>query len=389
MRWKILCGVAALAVMLAVPAAVAHAFDVRSGNNIIVESGETIDGNLYAAGSQVVVDGTVEGDVFCAGSTVAINGTVNGDIFCAGSSLTVNGTVNGDVRAAASELSINGPITGGMTAFGSAININSAGSLGSNILAFGATLRADGPVGGDIQFFGASLLLNSGVDGDVIFYGTKQNTSGNEPAVTLRPKAAIGGNLSYYQGVEHSVSEGASIAGETIVMEHKAGGPKDAGKWLGMFSLWLLLWGLFGGLVMALAIVGFFPKQTRATLDVMLTRPGGSIGWGLVTVIVAPVIIILLMVTVIGIPLGILSAVLLVVMTMLAKVLSGIGVGALAAHWFKWKMSLYWQSVIGIILAVVIFSIPFIGWAIGCVAFLWAFGGVVLRKREMYKELEG
>ncbi|MFA5318086.1 MAG: polymer-forming cytoskeletal protein [Patescibacteria group bacterium] len=388
-KWKLFLGIAALAALIMLPVTAVRAFDVKNGNNIIVESGETVNGNLYAAGTQVVVDGTVNGDVFCAGSTITVNGTVNGDVLCAGSSITVNGDVKGDVRAASSELSVNGNVGGGLTAFGSAINVNNGASIGSNVLAFGASMRADGPINGDLQFFGASLLLNNKVAGDVIFYGENRKNQKNGPAVTLRAGTIIGGNLSYYEGAEATVSDGASIGGETIIKEVKKHEPKSGKEMLKTFPIWFSIWSILGGLIIAMVLVFLFPKNTAAALEVMFKKPAASIGLGLVAVILTPIIIVLLLITVIGIPIGILALVLFIAMCGLVKVLTGIAVGALLAKWLKWKISLYWQAVIGIILAVLIFAIPFIGWVLGLIAFLWAFGGAVMYKRQVYKKLEG
>jgi len=389
MKGKIVLSLATLAIFTMIPFTAARAFDVRSGNNVIVDANETVDGNLYAAGAQVVVDGKVNGDIFCAGSTVTINGEVEGDVLCAGSSITVNGKVLGDIRSASSELSLNGEVSGGLTSFGSAININHNASVGSNVLAFGATLRADGPIDGDLQFFGASLLLNNKVAGDVSFYGENRKTQKNGPAITMRADTDIAGNLSYYEGVSAEINDAAKIAGETTIMEMKKYEQKQSRQMFAMFPIWLLIWSVLSFLIIAMIFVSIFPKQTNAAIEVMLKKPSASIGWGMVAMIVIPVIIVILLFTVIGIPLAIFFAALFAAMCMLAKIIAGIAIGALLARWLKWKISLYWQAVLGIILSVLIFSVPVFGWLLGLIAFFWAFGGLILYKKEVYKKLEG
>jgi len=386
---KLFLTIIALTALAVMPITAVYAFDVKSGNNIIVEAGETVSGNLYVAGTQIVVDGEVNGDIFCAGSTITINGKINGDVLCAGSSITINGEVLGDVRGASSELSINGKVLGGLTSFGSAININDTASIGSNVLAFGATMRADGPINGDLQFFGASLLLNNKVAGDVSFYGKNQQKQNNKPAVTLRAGTTINGGLSYYEGVDALINDGASVFGETVVMEMKKHEPKSGKETLNFFPIWFSIWQILGGLVIAMFLVFLFPKYTGATLEVMFKKPATSIGLGLVAVILTPIVIVLLLITVIGIPLAFLSTTLFVAMCGIVKVLTGIAVGVLITKWLKWKIALYWQAVIGVILAVLVFSIPFIGWVLGIIAFFWAFGGAVMYKRQVYKKLEG
>jgi hypothetical protein len=72
---------------------------LRSGDQVVVPAGETIEGDLYASGGLVRVEGRVEGDLLAAaGQQVA--GQVTGDVMAAGGSIDVSGRVGGDVRAA-------------------------------------------------------------------------------------------------------------------------------------------------------------------------------------------------------------------------------------------------------------------------------------------------
>src|SRR5262245_40228569 len=65
-----------------------------------VTADESIDGDLYIAGQDVVIDGTIKGDLIVAGQNVTISGTVEGNVFAAGQGITVKGTVKGDLIAA-------------------------------------------------------------------------------------------------------------------------------------------------------------------------------------------------------------------------------------------------------------------------------------------------
>lgn len=387
MRIKFIAGMLAFAA-LAFPFAAVHAFDVQSGNNVIIEADETVGGNLYAAGSQIIVDGTVTGDLFCAGATVTVNGTVGGDVICAGSSITINGTVGGDVRSASSELAINGAVSRGLTAFGSAININNEGSVGGNTLAFGATLRGDGPLGGDVQFFGASLILNDRVDGDVAFYGQAQDVNGNAPAVTIRPEATIAGGLSYYRGVETSISDSATIIGSTTIMERSATATPDAAGWLARLSLGWLLWSILTAIVIGFILIGLFPRQTTLAVTGMTREPGITLAWGILALILVPAVIVILAVSVIGLPLALLLLLLFCIAGMLAKILAAVAFGMWLAQRFRWSIGLYAQVAIGIVIAYLLFAIPIIGWILWLLAFLWGFGGLIKHGTGMYRQIE-
>ncbi|MDO8579111.1 MAG: hypothetical protein Q7R50_08055, partial [Dehalococcoidales bacterium] len=70
----------ALVVLIAVFAVPAMAFDARTGGTVTVPAGEVVNGDLYLAGSTLIVDGTVNGDIFGAGQSLTINGIVNGGV---------------------------------------------------------------------------------------------------------------------------------------------------------------------------------------------------------------------------------------------------------------------------------------------------------------------
>ena len=70
-----------MTLFVSVPAVAA---DFRSGADINVASGEEIDDDLYAAASDITIDGTINGDFWAVGQTITVNGTVNGSIlWCA------------------------------------------------------------------------------------------------------------------------------------------------------------------------------------------------------------------------------------------------------------------------------------------------------------------
>jgi cytoskeletal protein CcmA (bactofilin family) len=66
-----------------------------------------IDQNLILTGYNVTIDGTVNGDVIAVGSRVTINGVVNGSLITAGEYININGKVTGSVYSAALALTMD------------------------------------------------------------------------------------------------------------------------------------------------------------------------------------------------------------------------------------------------------------------------------------------
>ena len=146
-----------LGVLLALGAAFAVLADgggpsdkVRSGQDIVVPAGTTVDHDLYAFGSTVTIAGTVNGDLVAAAARVIIDGTVTGDVLAAGSEVTLRGTVGGDLRAAAAQVTIVGTVSRDVAIATSSLLIGSAGRVGQDLLFAASDVVLDGNVAGGI-----------------------------------------------------------------------------------------------------------------------------------------------------------------------------------------------------------------------------------------------
>ena len=142
-RW---IGIMALAIMLLALAAGApvNALDMRGGDEIVIESDEVIDDDLYLAARIITVNGTINGDLVAAGSTVTINGVVRGDLIAAGQSIVISGDLQDDARLTAA-----------------IITLKSSATIGDDLVAAGYSLETEpgSDVGGSMLFFGGQALL--------------------------------------------------------------------------------------------------------------------------------------------------------------------------------------------------------------------------------------
>src|SRR3989344_5171582 len=94
---------ALLAVLVAVPS-LAYGGTFRGGQNYYLNSGETVNGNLYAAGADVSIVGSVNGDLFAAGSNLFLSGPVGEDLAAAAGSINIiGGHVPGGMRLGGGE----------------------------------------------------------------------------------------------------------------------------------------------------------------------------------------------------------------------------------------------------------------------------------------------
>lgn len=279
------------AAFVSLPAHAAGVFGSADMN--YVKSGDTVDGSAYYTGKSVQIDGTVNGDVYCATSNLVIDGTVNGDVYCAGSSLTVAGTVNGDVRVAGSSLTLRGTVTGSATALGSNITVESAGNVGRDATFAGSNVLVNGTVGRDVVIAADTATVNGKIGRDV---------EGSVTSLHVPSDAVIGGFLHYTSDTDATVS--GTVKGGVVRTPAAATHTGWQAGFFGglvLFAVMAVLWTL----VSALALQLVLPKKMAAvtTIGGQSAIVAGALG--LLSLFLVPLVAVLFMTSVIGLPLGI------------------------------------------------------------------------------------
>ena len=137
-------------------------------------------------------------------------------------------------------------------------------------------------------------------------------------------------------------------------------------------------------------LIAIVPKILLQVKDEMVKRPGPSIGWGFVYLVVVPVIMILLMITIIGIPLALIILPFYLIGFYLAKICASFAIVILTLNHLskekKYKGALVWPLVLGIIIFALVTSLPFVGWMVKILLVLWALGASLQVKKEIFRE---
>ncbi|MFC1622572.1 hypothetical protein ACFL1Y_01070 [Patescibacteria group bacterium] len=372
-----------IAVMLAVPLA-SKALVAKSGDTVSVD--EIVEGNFFGAGNMVTIAGVVNGDIFVAGNNITITGTVNGDVFAAGSSIEISGDVNGNLRLAGSTINIRGEIERNVLAAGANLIFSESASVGQHITFAGASLIINSPVGGQIDATGGSVILNNEVMGDV-----KLDLE-EEGSLTLMSKAHLNGDLNYKAIKEAEIKEGAQILGTTNyeVWEKRIIEAKDE-KALGIFKVGFViakLINLASLFIIGLLLILMVPKPMKRMYTMMKENFWSSTGTGLVILIVTPIVCFILLFTVIGIPIAVISFLVYGILLYIAKAIAGLAVGKWITEKIKWHVHDVISLLIGLIVLTLIMWIPVVGWALGFILFLWAVGGWYQIKKAYIKEMK-
>ena len=370
-------------ILIAVPIAT-HAFELKTSPSVYVAENEIIIGNFYAAGNNITIDGMIDGDIFVAGQNIVFNGSTTGDIFAAGQTITINGKVGSSLRAAGDTININNDIAGSVHAFGATITQTKDTVVNGDFFFGGALGEFRGKIDGDLHGGGAIVVLAGEVTGDVKMRldermeregkGIKVEKDDKNFPLYVYDSAVIGGNLYYSAGKAGEISEKAMIAGKVGHSFPDKADRRDLAAW----KAWHGLFSIFSSLVIGLVLISLWREPIKNLTDKMTARIAPAIGIGAIIMILTPIIALLLVFTIIGIPLAIILTVIWLIAMYIAKVIVGILIGRIVLNkiWEKKKDSLIWAMIIGVILVWLLTKLPLIGWLLSIIAIWWTLGGI-------------
>lgn len=325
-------------VFAAVAPATVAAADSRAGGTVIVDEGETT-GDLETFGGDVVIRGTVDGDLSAFAGNVRIVGNVTGDVEAAAGNVVVAGTVEGDLTA-----------TGGNVA------LFETGTVGGSVEAAAGSVRIDGEVGEELRVGAESIAVG--------------------------PSASIGGDLRYDGTLD--LADGATVGGEVI---------EDSGLSIGgpipsipevFFSAYFFLVTLVVGALLLLV----FPDFSRGLVDRTMDRPGVSGVVGFAALVATPIALLLVAVTIVGIPLALAGVVLYLLAIWIGGIYGQYLVGA-------WLLSLLdrehrWLALLaGVVLVALVSRLPVIGGLVDFAVLVWGLGALAMGLFAAYRRARG
>jgi hypothetical protein len=396
--------VVALAAWLAMPKA------ARADWSIIrdtVPKEQVIDNDVLATGTDVVIDGTINGDLWAVGSTVTVNGPVSGSLVAVGRTVILNGKVGGSTYIVGRTLKMGetvlvlhdvhfaGLLLDGLpgSRIGRDLGVATvrgriSGQVGRALSGFILLLTFDGQVGGD----------TAGAQGRVPILGGPVVGLGGSP---LGIGFGLGGGGFQIMIPSLSLNGPAQQQGDAST-DPSTGMP----DWLVARLTDLLILLVVGGLVLWLRPVLIecpaewmrhkpFPAAGLGLLVVLLTLPaaiaaillavllllvgiwlGSATFWGLAFVLWG-----------IGFPTLILTVALLALTiaygskVIVADLVGSLILKRLAPGVMKYRVL---PLLLGLVLYVLLRSIPYVGWIIEAIVTILGLGGIwlAMRRRE-------
>ena len=333
-RRRILVAVSVV-IVLVVTTGVAAAQETRTGGTIIVAEGETVEDDLTVMGGTIVVDGTVEGDLSAFGGNVVVGetGTVTGNVDGASGNVRIEGNVGGTVNVAAGNLFV-GP---------------------------------DAVIDGDLNAGAGSIDL-AGTIGGGVEVGTE--------TLVLRETAVIEGDLRY--GAEEFVDEGGTVEGEVVQTDQRFDPVPTPPGWL------LTVYGFFVNLLLGAVLLLVFPATSNEIATQARSEPIYAGAIGLLVLVAVPILLVLLVLTLIGIPLAVVGAILFALLLWIASIYGRFAVGSWLLSYTE--IDNRWLALLVGLLAVgLVELVPFLGGLLTFLVLLLGLGALALVTRGAYR----
>jgi cytoskeletal protein CcmA (bactofilin family) len=338
------------------------------------------------------VEHTVGSDRFAAGRAVSLGGTVAGDVFAAGGRVTVDGPVAGDAYLAGAHVEVRGPIEKGLYAAGA--SVVASGSVQHNARLVGGSVEVTpgAHFGGALSMAGQSLSFAGTADTYLQMAGRDATVSGtvggdaeiSAARIEIGPGAHIAGKLRYRSDREPVIAAGATIGGGL----ERLPGPLHAWTWRegahhALHGVGRGIW-FSGSFVLGVLLLWLAPGFLAATSRQAASEWPLCLGVGLGILIAVPVTAALLLITLIGIPLGLLAIALYAVVLLLGHIVAAVAVGDYAlGRWAParagaagWRM----LGFLGALLALgLVRHVPLVGGLVALLVFLVGVGALSLR----------
>jgi len=347
------------------------AVDFRDNDIIQVQKDETVKGPGFYSGQRVQIDGIVDGTTFTVGQDVRINGTINGDLVVAGQYVTIDGKVLGNVYSGAQYLTIQGQVAGDALGAAQDITIAKEAVMQRDMILAARRIDYTGQVQRQLLAAGENININGSINDDA------RLAVGN---LELQDTAVLGGNLFYKSPNQALISGGAKVSGKTDweKTDNKEYTPVRQENYKRDFLG--LLWGLAASLLIWFLVAVWRPAFWTKTKLQIKEHPLKTLGIGALALIVIPVMVVILMITVIGLPLGIILALAYGVILYLAKIITAVFIGCQLAERFSWPQlhKGLWLVLLGLAIIALLTKIPVLGFLLWLLVIFAGLGSVIL-----------
>lgn len=301
---------------------------------------------------------------------------MGGDLVIAGGNVRIDGSVGRSMYAAAGRLLINGSVGQSARIAGGHVDLGQRAEIRGNVTVGGGQVMLHGAVRGTVSAAGGSVYVDGPVGGDVV------STAG---AVELGPNARITGRLRYASREEVKRDAAAQVAGgiERLLPDGRTAA-KGTDVRVAGGSGWA--WSI-GLVAIAAVLAGALPRLAARIAETVRGRWPMSLLIGFIALVCIPVAALILLFTLVGVPLALVSIALYLALLLFGYTATGVAIGGIGlqrlqpahAEQTRWRVA---AAALGMAALTLLARIPVVGTAVVFAAMLLGIGALLMQLRR-------
>ncbi len=302
------------------------------------------------SGDQVSIDTPVVDDVFAAGGAITVNAPID-SLIAAGGTVTLNAPVKGDVIVAGGRVIANNNIGGKLVAVGGTVDVN--GDVGTNALITSGrvTLNPRSRIGRDAVISAGTVASSGHVTGNL-----------SVRSQSFADTGSVGGTRTFVKTEQQSLAKIFTALGI-------------------LFSI--------GWLILGLVLIKIAPARYHVVVDEVAKTPVVKLVVGFTGLIVACIVLVILAMTIVGLPVALVSGLLIFI----GIIFSVIFVSSSLGRWLLGMLTVDikdWQAfVAGFVVLSILFRIPFAGPVLLIVTTSLGFGALIYTVHDNWEVITG
>lgn len=349
------------------------AAEILTSEDIVLD--DAVNDNYYITGSNVTINDDIDKDLNIAGVNVVINSNITGDLHIAGKNVVIKGNIGQDLMVLGGTVELKGNVKGDVLVFGGKVIISENSLISGDSIVLGGEFEYLGNISGNLNTITGNVNLNGYIGGDSIvttqklivgnFFDTKTDSS----VLYFSPEKAevseeVSDNFVYNRTKEWKESR--------IIQSNISS----------FFGFWSLL-RFITTILMIYLIIHLFKPFTNTVINFGDKKWVSALIIGLIVTIAVPAIAILLMVSLIGLPLGLILLTVFTIVFIIRIAVASMIVGG----WFKelyekkkgknHKHTNMLFSIIGLVALLLVKLVPYVGDMIYFAISLIAIGAIM------------
>jgi cytoskeletal protein CcmA (bactofilin family) len=343
-----------------------------------IDRGEVHQGTLVLSCESLEIEGIVVGDVLAFCERVAIRGEVEGSVIALGREIELRGRIAGGLVAAGEQVALEGSVGGNAYLGGERVRLGPDARVARDAFLAAERARVEGEVGRDLAAGGERVELEGEVGRDVSAWAE---------GVAVLSRARIGGDLRAHlpERERLEIAEGAVIAGASDVQVLERHGH---GVWSryreGRFYAWVAV-GFVASFLIGLLVHAIAPAWFAGRIETG-REFFVSLGLGVAFAVLGPLALLLIALTIVGIPAALIGLAVWAVCLYLGAIVVAALIGRSLVRPRGESLREFGMALaVGLAVVVLLRNLPFVGGAAGWVIALVGTGMLVAHAHAAWR----